>query len=177
SALAGLGMVAVGLRYLDDFLATQLGGAPFWVRPGLSASTVLYTLGLAFMGAVIVGVFPALRATGAQLRSTLSALSGGSKPQLGRTWTTLIVTQVAITVAVLPPAIVMGQHWITQAILEPGFAAEEFLGASFSDIDAQTPATRAATQASQSAIVAALATDPAVLGVTFGLETPGTSVP
>jgi putative ABC transport system permease protein len=186
SALAGLGMVAVGLRYLDDMLATQLGGAPFWVRPGLSASTVLYALGLAVMGAVIVGVAPALRATGAQLRSTLSALSGGSKPQLGRTWTALIVTQVAVTVAVLPPAIVMGQHWITQAITQPGFPAEEFLGAqfrieregnSFTDADLETPEFRNAMRAAQTAVVAALETDPSVVGTTFAMEIPGGDFP
>jgi predicted permease len=177
SALVGLGIVAVGLRYLDDFLAMQLGGAPFWVNPGLSVSTVLYALGLAVMGAVIVGVLPALRATGAQLRSTLGALSGGSKPQLGRTWTTLIVTQVAITVAVLPPAIVMGGHFVSQAVTRPGFAAGEFLGASFPEADADTPQSRAVMRANQTALVAALESDPAVMGATLGMETPGMHFP
>jgi putative ABC transport system permease protein len=181
AGLAGLGFVAVGLRHVDKLLAME-GGAPFWVNPGLSVSTALYTLGLALLGAVVVGVLPALRATRAQLRSTLSALAGASKPQLGRTWTTLIVTQVAITVAALPPAMILGEHWVYLAVTKPGFAVEEFLSAglllereeqAYADADLETPAFRNAMRVAQTALVARLDAEPAVTGVTFATEIPG----
>jgi predicted permease len=182
SAFVGLGIVAIGLRYLDDFLATQLGGAPFWVNPGLSAGTVLYTLGLAVLGAFVVGVLPALRATRAQLRSTLSALTGGSKPQLGRTWTVLIVTQVAITVAALPPAMLMSKHWVLQAVTDLGFPTNQYLsaglqlereGKAYADVELESPEFRSAMRATQTAIATRLETDPSVLGVTFAADIPG----
>ena len=182
AAFAGLGLVAVGLRYFDELVETYMGGSPFWVDPGLSLGTVLYTLGLALLGAVVVGVLPALRATRSQLRSTLGALSGGSKPQLGRTWTFLIVTQVAITVAAIPPAMLMGRHWVVQATTQPGFPTDEYLSAAlllerdgngFSDADLATPEFRNAMRASQAALVDRLERDPMVAGATFGVEIPG----
>jgi predicted permease len=182
SAVAGLGIVAFGLRYLDDFLATQLGGAPFWVTPGLSAGTVVYTLGLAVFGAVVVGVLPALRATRAQLRSTLSALTGGSKPQLGRTWTALIVAQVAVTVAALPPAMLLSKHWVSQGLTSPGFPVDEYLSAGLllerdgkgnGYAEAGTPEFKNAMQAIHATFIGRLDNDPTVTGSTFAADIPG----
>ena len=126
SALVGLGIVAVALRMLDDFIASN-GGAPFWIKGGISLGTVLYTLTLAVLGAVIVGVFPALRATGSQLREAIGSLGSGAKARLGPTWTALIVAQVAIAVAILPPAILKGTQTVQMALRHPGFAADEYL--------------------------------------------------
>jgi hypothetical protein len=67
SALVGLGIVAVALRMLDDFMAGA-GGAPDWINGGISLGTFHYALSLAVLCAVIVGVFPAIRAPGAPLR-------------------------------------------------------------------------------------------------------------
>ncbi|HZF67740.1 MAG TPA: ABC transporter permease, partial [Gemmatirosa sp.] len=109
SAAAGLGIVAVGLHRLDAYLdANAVGGAPFWMNPGLSPGTVLYALGLAVLSAVIVGALPALRATGSQLRAAMGSLGSDAKARLGSTWTVRIVAQVAIAVAVLPAAIQQG---------------------------------------------------------------------
>jgi hypothetical protein len=142
---------------------------------------VLYTLGLAALGAVVVGVLPALRATRAQLRSTLSALTGGSKPQLGRTWTVLIVTQVAITVAALPPAMLLSKHWVSQGLANPGFPVEEYLSAGLlleretrvNADDVGGPEFKEAMRATHAAFVARLETDPTVAGATFAAEIPG----
>ena len=57
------------------------------------------------MAGIIVGVLPALKATGKRVHAGLQHFaSRGASMQLGRTWTTLIVLQVAIAVAVLPAA-------------------------------------------------------------------------
>jgi predicted permease len=175
AALAGLGLVAVGLRFVNGVL--DEGGVPFWVRPGLSLSTVVYTLALAVLGAIIVGVLPALRATRGQLRTALSTLSGGSKPQLGRTWTWMIVAQVALAVCILPPAMLMGRFWVSQAMTRPGFAADEYLSAELrleregeGGADAEL---RNAMRASQLALIEGLDADPMVAGVTFGVGIPG----
>jgi predicted permease len=180
AASVGLGLVAVALRFVNGVL--DEGGVPFWVSPGLSPSTVAYALALALLGAIVVGVVPALRATRGQLRTALSSLSGGSKPQLGRTWTAMIVTQVAVAVCTLPPAMLMGRHWVSQALTRPGFPADEYLSADLrleredngvvAAADAQVE-LRKTMRASQSALVEGLEADPRVAGVTFGAGIPG----
>ena len=78
---------------------------PFWINFGLSAASIIYVGALAVLAGVIVGVVPALKATGKRVQAGLQQFSArGSGLQLGRTWTALIVLQVAIAVAALPGA-------------------------------------------------------------------------
>ena len=185
AALLGLGLVAIGLRVFDRVIAliSETGRAPFWIDPGISFGTAAYALGLALLGAVIVGVLPALRATGAQLRSTIVSLGAGAKPQLGRTWTFLIVTQVAIAVAALPPAVLKGGELIGQALQKPGFPAEEYLAARFmleSESDGNpasaTPALPVGVRAMHTELVARLASEPGVTSVSIANRIPGSEV-
>ena len=90
SSLVGLGIVAIGLHLFDQALVDMLDGeVPFWMHAGLSLGTIVYTLVLAVLTALIIGVFPALRATGAKLRGAMGSLGSGAKAQLGATWTVL----------------------------------------------------------------------------------------
>lgn len=179
SALVGLGMVAVGLRMFDRALSDGFDGQPpFWIDSGLSWGTVLYALALAALAAVIIGVFPALRATGAQLRVAMGSLGSGSKAQLGRTWTVLIVAQVAMAVAVLPPAMLKGYQFVRMALQPSGFAAGEYLSTQFKaerDLDAGTEVTDDAaaaapsadsTRATMTALLARLGSQPGFVGAT-----------
>jgi predicted permease len=173
SAAVGLGIVGVGLRMFDDFMATS-GGGPFWINSGISLGTVLYTIALAVLGAVIVGVFPALRATGAQLREAIGSLGSGTKARLGPTWTALIVAQVAIAVAVLPPALNKGARTVRLALQPSGIAPGQYLSTQFlveRDVQASTDsmAARAAGDSARvivTALVQRLTTEPGVIGVT-----------
>jgi predicted permease len=179
SALAGLGIVAIGLRMFDDFIAST-GGAPFWVRPGISLGAVLYTLALAVLSAVIVGVFPGLRATGAQLREAIGSMGSGAKARLGPTWTALIVGQIAIAVAILPPALHKGGQTVRIALQKSGFARGEYLATRFTvERDAEVAADSARDRAASDSahmIVAAflrrLVAEPGVVGATVTDNTP-----
>jgi predicted permease len=182
AAAVGLALVAVALRFVDFLLETNEGGVPFWVHSGLPFSTVVYTFGLALVGAFVVGVLPALRVTRGTLRATLSALSGGSRPQLGRTWTWMIVTQVTLAVGILPPAMLMGRFWVSQAMTRPGFPADEYLSANLrldresngvAAADTTQSELRNAMRATQLALMERLAADPTVDGITFGAGLPG----
>jgi len=179
SALVGLGIVAVALRMLDDFMAGA-GGAPFWIKGGLSLGTIFYALALAVLGAVIVGVFPALRATGAQLREAIGSLGSGAKARLGPTWTALIVAQVAIAVAILPPALLKGGQTVEMALRQPGFAPGEYLSTRYL-VESEVEATLAArpddaaadsTRAIVTELVERVATEPGVVGVTVTSSEP-----
>jgi len=174
SALVGLGIVAVALRMLDDFMVSG-GGAPFWIKGGLSLGTILYALVLAVLGAVIVGVIPALRATGAQLREAIGSLGSGAKARLGPTWTALIVIQVAIAVAILPPAMLKGSQTVRMALQPPGFAPGEYLSTNFKverEVEETTDerAKRAAADSARAIVTKLLervAAEPGVVGVTI----------
>ena len=181
AALLGLGMVAVGLRWLDAFLASF--GTPFWIDGGLSAGTVLHALSLSVLGAVIVGLFPALRAT-RELRATIGSPGAGSQARLGRTWTALIVVQVAVAVAILPPALLKSVELTTQSMRPAAFPAREFLSATVvvePEVDdggggggsQQADAARAErTRATLNRLLARLEEEPAVAGVALAAGKP-----
>ena len=82
---------------------------PFWWSDTIGWETILYALGLAVFSAVIVGVIPALKATGPHLQLRLrEGAVGGSSMKFGRLWTGVIVTQVAITVLFLAALVSIG---------------------------------------------------------------------
>ena len=70
---------------------------------------MLYAVALAVFAALIVGVIPALKATGAQLQGRMrDAASGTSAMKFGGLWTAIIVTQAAITVIFLATVVSFG---------------------------------------------------------------------
>ena len=88
----------------------QIGGdaLPFWVTDDLSTTTLLYAGLLTVVAAVIVGVLPALRVTRLNVQDSLRReQAANANLRFGGVWTTVIVVQVAITVALLPLAAVL----------------------------------------------------------------------
>ena len=152
AAVVGLALAQVGLRQGNAIMNAESGGAPFWIDYGLDLATVAYVAGLTLLAAVIVGVLPALQATGPRLQSSLRSLGGGTGMRLGRTWTVLIIAQVAIAVAALPAAVGAGWKQMRHAPTQPRFAAGEFLGA-WMGIDTETlPAEDAGAPRQPSAV-------------------------
>ena len=101
---------------------------PFWMTFDLSPGTVLYALVLAGLAAVIVGVTPALKATGKHVNASLKGLSSGvTGMQLGRTWTALIIAQAAFAVAVIPFAVHNARVFIGYGTAKPGYLSNDFL--------------------------------------------------
>ncbi|HUG14397.1 MAG TPA: ABC transporter permease, partial [Thermomicrobiales bacterium] len=88
AAVIGLAAASVALNRIAELLRRELGGSlPFWFEPGLSPALAAYVAGLAVLAAVIVGVMPALRATGSRIQAGLKNLgTGAAGMQLGRTW-------------------------------------------------------------------------------------------
>jgi putative ABC transport system permease protein len=131
AALMGLAIAGLTLHTLQAIAERQLGELPFWVDLALSPAVVAYALALAVVGAVIVGVLPALKATGRRVQQRLQQLSGhGAQMQLGRAWTGLIIAQVAVAVAVLPFALHFTEEAVGEAVADVGYPAAEFLEAS-----------------------------------------------
>ena len=181
AAAIGIGLTAVGLRQIEGAMLTLVGRWPFWFSLELQTGTVIYVVGLTLCAAAIVGVAPALKATGRQVHTRLQTLSpgSGSRMQMGRLWTALIVAQVAVTVAILPMATYFA--WSSLRLQSGGgYATAEFLSASLSlDRTAASP-TGAGDKAFAARYGGALAEierrlkeDSRVRDVTFSLTSPG----
>ncbi len=129
-AMLGLLLARVSLRFGLGMLA---GGdaLPFWIDDSLSWRTVLYAGALTLFGAAIVGILPALRVTRVNIQDALRSESAGRAGlRFGGFWTTVIVVQVAITVAFLPLAAggVFESNRFNQRA--EGIGAEHYLTAS-----------------------------------------------
>jgi putative ABC transport system permease protein len=154
------------------------GTAPFWTDYSVRPATIAYTLMAALLVATIVGVLPALQATGRRVEADLRQLSGGTGMRLGKIWTTLVVAQVAFAVAILPAAVKLGFNQIRGALTRPTYAAEEFVTASVTLPLPNADTTRRREYAARFAprfteLTRRLRAEPAVTAVTFAAAVPG----
>ncbi len=177
AAAVGLAAAWFALRQANAF-ASRMNGeqVPFWWHLGLSPATVLYVTGLAVVAAVIVGVIPGIKATGRKVEDSLRE-AGGAGMKMGRTWTVLIVAQVAVAVATLPATAAFAwTELFPQGIDAPEFDGTALLSAGVG-MDRDTPpsadadryerelAARLADR--QGALVERLRAEPWVTGVTY----------
>jgi predicted permease len=104
AAVAGLVVATLALRWGLALMATS-DALPFWIDAGVSWKTVLYTVVLTVFSAAIVGILPAVRLTrGNVLDALRSEDATRAGLRFGGVRTTVIVLQVAFTVAFLPLA-------------------------------------------------------------------------
>jgi putative ABC transport system permease protein len=126
---SALGLASARLA-LGELAAAFPGDArAFWEDFGLEPRTMAFALVLAVVAAVIIGIVPALKATGRGLNASLQLLRSGTTPALGRTWTALIIGQVAVVVTVLPTALHMGVWQLRGAAERATFPAHEVVTA------------------------------------------------
>ena len=190
--LAGLGagigalLISAAMPVLAREMVSIAGGRmPFWMHFRISTDDLAYIVLLTIGAAAIVGVLPALKATGANVQARLQTLSGGggSRMQMGPLWTLLIVAQVAITVTVLPAAMFFAWDGLRVRPATAGFASPEFLSATVTlDLASKAPndtANDAAAPRLASAMARldeALRADARVADVTYSLRNGGQEI-
>jgi putative ABC transport system permease protein len=183
AAAVGLGGAQLALTRLGGpYLEMNYGMLPFWMNFNLSPTTIVYALALAVIGAVVAGVMPARRITRG-LGTKLRAGTAGGGVSFGGVWTAVIVTQVALTVAL--PSVVMLVRGESKRVesYDAGFPTNEYLGVTLgvdgASDETLPPEVRAALAArvstSLEALRGRLAAEPGVSGVTFVDEWPGES--
>ena len=138
-------VLAAGAGVAGLFLARQISGrlssmvvptmgpesVPFWMAFNPSLATVLCVAGLSVLAAAIAGAAPAFRVTGRWRQSGFLGVGNRSAgPRLGKTWTALLATQVALSLAILPSGMEMMWGVFRPTIVGPGLPVEEFLTAS-----------------------------------------------
>jgi predicted permease len=186
AAAVALVLARLAVEQMHGLMADMDGIPPFWIDVALSSSTVLYVVGLTVLAAVVAGVLPAVQATGRRVASGLRQLGADTRMQLGRTWTVLIVAQVAASVAILPAAVSVAWASVRSVIAQPGFAAEEFLTARLV-MDWETPSSGEADaywrdfyarfRELHAEVMRRLEAEPAVSGVTYAWGLPGQESP
>jgi putative ABC transport system permease protein len=183
AAAIGVFLVSVALPLLEaDFLSIVGGRMPFWLDFHLSADSASSVIAFTLLAAGIVGVLPALKATNKKVQTRLQTLApgSGSRMQMGRLWTLLIVAQVAMTVALLPAAMFVTWEGLRLRTGNPGFASQEFVSASLAmDRSLQSPtsasddAFKARFAAAQRELDDRLRAEAQVADVTFSLVDAG----
>ena len=181
SAIAGLVAARYGISSLWRMFEAESGRAlPFWFNERLTPSTIVYGIGLMMLGAVIIGVFPALKVTGQGLQARLrNSTAGGGGYRFGGVWTAVIVTQVAVTV-MFPAAAFFFHRWVvTGQTRDVGFPAREYLSARLGMDSSNTPGVAGSLTPSGRAAATVeelrrqLAAEPGVTAVTVADRLPG----
>ena len=133
AGIAGLLLAREFSGRLAGMVMPTMGPAnlPYWMDFEPSLATVLCVAGLSVLAAAIAGAVPAFRVTGRWRKSGFLGLGNRSAgARLGKTWTALLATQVALSLAILPSAMEMLWGTFRPTILGPGLPVDEFLTAS-----------------------------------------------
>jgi predicted permease len=183
SAGIGLFVAYYGLTWVKGLLFIAQHVRPmFWWNDTLSAETLLYAATLAVLGAIIIGVVPAWKATGPQVQEGLkqaTAVRSGLK--FGGVWTAVIVGQVGLTVIFLCLVGALGWGtWVTNGGVVPlAFPGHEFISVRVGmDGDATADAAfRQRFRNRYEELERRLRAEPGVTGVTFAIRLPASNSP
>jgi putative ABC transport system permease protein len=175
ATVVGLFIARVAMGY-GLAMVDASDAVPFWYDASLSWKTFIYAGFLTLFAAAIIGILPALRVTRGSLHDAMRSQGAGSGLRFGWFWTTVIVVQVAITVAFMPLAaggIFESNRFQDRAA---GIGADRFLTAGVAldreDHALDTTAFNARARLSISALEQRLATEPGVEGVAFSDRLP-----
>jgi predicted permease len=108
AAVLALIVAQATVRYAWARASQILGddGLPFWVDLKLEPATVAYALLLALVAAALIGLLPALKATGASIQRGLQGItSTGGTMKFGGIWSFIVGAQVACTLLFVPAAV------------------------------------------------------------------------
>jgi len=176
SALSVIAGLAAARFALGSFWRVQEadGGRqlPFWLNDSLTPATIAYAVAVTMLGAVTIGVLPALDVTGRGLPSRLRQFtSGGGGYRFGGFWTAVIIAQVAATVT-FPAAAFFFHRWVVEGqTRDNGFPAKQYLSARLVLDPTRTP------DATIEELRRRLSSEPGVTAVTFADRLPGTQHP
>ena len=109
AAVLGLVVAQTTVRYAWVRASQIMGdGLPFWVDLTLEPATIVYALLLALVAAALIGLLPALKATGASVQCGLQGItSTGGTMKFGGIWSFIVSAQVACTLLFVPAALGM----------------------------------------------------------------------
>lgn len=130
AGVVGLTATNAGLKWILTALSAQGDDWPFWAHGGLSFTTLLYSILLTLVAAILAGVVPGLKVTNRQMESGLREASAGmSGLRMGGVWTAAIVAQIALSVVFTAVAYIVHNQAAGIASAKASFPAEQYLAA------------------------------------------------
>jgi predicted permease len=183
AAVVGLGVTNWVLKWgFNVYLAGDFE-PPFWMDPGLKLRTVLFAAVLTTASAAILGILPAIKATGSQVQAQLRNLgAGGSTLQFGWVWTAAMVFQITVTVLCIPVAMDIAEETLRDRGIRSQFPAEQYLAARVAMDREPTAAPegddaafRGRLEQTYRELERRVAQEPGVVAVMFGNRLPGMS--
>ena len=107
ASVLGLVVAQTTVRYAWAQASQLIGdGLPFWVDLQLEPATIAYAVLLALVAAALIGLLPALKATGASIQRGLQGItSTGGTMKFGGIWSFIVGAQVACTLLFVPAAV------------------------------------------------------------------------
>ena len=188
ATVVGLTLGSYALRWVKDAV-TAGQGRPlvFWWNDRFQPETILYAALLAVFAAVIIGVTPALKATGPRVQDRLKQSTGATSAGLkfGGVWTGVIVTQIAVTVIFLAIVGLLGWSAYVTNGGDRGrnFPAADYvalrLGLDRAELEAAASPEQAEAEyrsqlrATYAEFARRLAAEPSIAGATYGTRLPG----
>lgn len=185
AAVIGLVGARVAIEFALGLTTARHMSPPFWVNANIGVTTILYTALLAVAGAAMIGLLPALRATGPHVRAGLSRIgSGGTSVGFGGAWSAIIVMQVAFSVLCLPFGITAALEAHRETRLRAAYDADPYLtfrpvvdaaspGAASAGADAEVADAAARLGAAMDELSRRLLEQPEVAAVTVTQALPG----
>ena len=180
AAAAGIGLLLLyaAFNLLNEYQKNspeRPDSVPYWIEPALSPGVVVYVAVLTVLAAVVIGVLPALKATGKRVQSGLQQFASRSAGmRLGGTWTALIVIQVALAVAALPVALYNAEGALRVGRLQPAASAAQMLaGRLVTSRELERGDTRYTDRMTR--LLSRLEEQPEVTAVTYAERFPGSA--
>ena len=168
-AAAGLMIASAALKQVE----AMAGTVPFWWQYSIGPTTIVYAFVLAVGAALIMGVLPGLKATGGRLSANLQELHGRTGTRLGGMWSTLIVAQVAVAVAILPGAVFLTYYVLRMEFAGRSPVIDSILLANMVLSDEAAARDEGAIRQRQDVLMSRLRAEPGVTAVTFSSAVPG----
>lgn len=124
--LAGVGIAWLGVGWYRSVVADIY--KPYWIDFRMDLPVLLFSLGVTALAALLAGTLPALRATSVSVGEQLKDESRGSSSlRMGRLTQGLVVTEIAVSCALLIAAGFMIRSIVNVNTIDLGFATESIL--------------------------------------------------
>jgi len=129
AAVLGLVVAQTTVRYAWARASQIIGdGLPFWVDLKLEPATIAYALLLGLVAAALIGLLPALKATGVSVQRGLQGVtSTGGTMGFGGIWSFIIGAQVACTLLFVPAAVGIFTNTLNDQSRSAEFPAKRYL--------------------------------------------------
>jgi predicted permease len=119
----GVALAFLGIRWFRE--KAMLTNPPFWLEFKLDGAVLLFVLGAAVLSALVAGVVPAWRSSRPNMHEVLcDAARGTSSLRLGRFSRALVITELALSCALLLPAGMMTRSIVNLREFNVGFAVD-----------------------------------------------------